>query len=321
MKRLYSLFLALAMALGVAAPAQAHGIESSLGPASATAAGYVSTGTQSFAGDKTFLGSTSITSLVMSGDQTIGSKATPTLTKTATTTTIATDIYSSATDSGTNPIGAFVARIGASTLGTTRPLFGFYNHTSEVMSLLPLSSGANSAINWGTQVNNGPTAFATRPVGTRLILYNSWNGSSAMDNAIGTMGSGVWIGGADNNSGCSWYSGITNTMTLTGAGRLTTTGARINKVRVATTSPIAVSATTDHYVFSKLAAPGAVAFTLPAGTTGLTFIVQDATGDAASNNITITPNAGTINGAATLVINTNWGAKTLTYSGTEWLAH
>lgn len=60
------LSLALAVSLALAAPAHAHGISTADGPASASAQGNVSTGTQSFAGDKTFLGLTSVTSFTMS---------------------------------------------------------------------------------------------------------------------------------------------------------------------------------------------------------------------------------------------------------------
>lgn len=46
--------------------------------------------------------------------------------------------------------------------------------------------------------------------------------------------------------------------------------------------------------------------------------VMDAKGDAATNNITITPAAGTINGAANVVVSAAWQCLRLVYSGTEW---
>lgn len=89
-------------------------------------------------------------------------------------------------------------------------------------------------------------------------------------------------------------------------------------VRVATTTPITVSNSSDCTVLAKLAAPGAVAVTLPAGVDGRVFIVGDQTGDAGTNNITITPNgAETINGSATYVINDNRGSVMLQYSTTN----
>lgn len=89
-------------------------------------------------------------------------------------------------------------------------------------------------------------------------------------------------------------------------------------VRVATASPVSVSATTDCVVVCKLTVPAAVAVSLPAGVAGRIYQIIDGTGDAATNNITITPNgAETINGGATYVINRNYGAVQLVYNATS----
>jgi hypothetical protein len=47
-------------------------------------------------------------------------------------------------------------------------------------------------------------------------------------------------------------------------------------------------------------------------------IIKDGKGDAATNNITVTPAAGTIDGSSTAVINTNYGSMQLIYNGTQW---
>ena len=88
--------------------------------------------------------------------------------------------------------------------------------------------------------------------------------------------------------------------------------------RVATATPVTVLAATDCVIISDLAAPGAVAVNLPAGVATQVFTVVDGKGDAGTNNITITPAAGTINGAATYVIDSNRAGVTLVYNGTEW---
>lgn len=64
----------------------------------------------------------------------------------------------------------------------------------------------------------------------------------------------------------------------------------------------------------------AVAVTLPAGANGHCVIVKDSTGAGASvNNITITAAGGTtIEGAATLVIDTDLASFTLVKNGTNW---
>jgi len=89
-------------------------------------------------------------------------------------------------------------------------------------------------------------------------------------------------------------------------------------IRVATTSPVTVSNTTDCVVAINRSSAAATAVTLPAGTDGRWFVIVDQKADAATNNITITPNgAETINGSATYVINQNNEGVILAYSATN----
>lgn len=97
-----------------------------------------------------------------------------------------------------------------------------------------------------------------------------------------------------------------------------TTNFQLVGMRVATTTPVTVQAASDCVVVTNLAAPGAVAVNLPAGVNGQYFIIVDGLGDAATNNITVTPAAGNINGSATYVINRDRGGVFLAYNGTEW---
>lgn len=117
--------------------------------------------------------------------------------------------------------------------------------------------------------------------------------------------------------------GITVTPTTgTGANTITisTAGTEILAVRVAVATPVAVVATTDEVVSIEVPGPVAVAVTLPAGVTGQVFYLKDGLGLAApATPITVTPAAGTIDGAATATINAPYGALTLVYSGTQWL--
>ena len=92
-------------------------------------------------------------------------------------------------------------------------------------------------------------------------------------------------------------------------------------IRICTTTPVTVSPTSDCTLVMLLSAPAASAVNLPAGVNGQLFIVVDGTGDAATNNITITPNgAETIQGAANLVMDHNRQVVILQYSttGTRW---
>lgn len=115
--------------------------------------------------------------------------------------------------------------------------------------------------------------------------------------------------------------GITVTPTTnTGATVITldATGPDILTLRVAVATPDAVLLT-DEVVVYEVPGPVAVASTLPAGVTGQVFYIKDGLGLAApATPITITPTAGTIDGAATATINAPYGALTLVYSGTEW---
>lgn len=116
-------------------------------------------------------------------------------------------------------------------------------------------------------------------------------------------------------------SGITVTPTTgTGSNTITisSTGADIVAVRIAVATPVAVLLT-DEVVSIEVPGPVAVAVTLPAGVTGQVFNIKDGLGLASpATPITITPAAGTIDGAATAVINVPYGSVTLVYSGVEW---
>lgn len=226
-------------------------------------------------------------------------------------------------DSGTNPIIALRARRGGSTDVSVRPLLQVQKGDgSPLLDLLPLNSGANSALSWGTQAGSAP-AFTTRSSGTRIVLGAAISGS-LVDYAIGAFGgatAGSWysVPSATSSYEHRWYAGTTNIATLRGDGQLTTTGSKVDKLRVALTTPVTVVAGTDYIVVSNLTTPGAVAVNLPATpATGLTYVIKDGKGDAAANNITITPAAGNIDGAGTLVIAANYGRAVLVYNGTEW---
>lgn len=116
--------------------------------------------------------------------------------------------------------------------------------------------------------------------------------------------------------------GITVTpTTATGATTLTisTVGPEILTVRVAVATPVTVVAATDEVVSVEVPDSVAVAVNLPAGVTGQVFYIKDGLGLAApATPITITPTAGTIDGAATATINAPFGSLTLVYSGVEW---
>ena len=108
--------------------------------------------------------------------------------------------------------------------------------------------------------------------------------------------------------------------TGTGANTITisATGPDILTVAVVTTTPVGV-VVTDEVISVEVPGPVAVAVNLPAGVTGQVFYIKDGLGLASpATPVTITPAAGTIDGAATATINVPYGALTLVYSGVEW---
>jgi hypothetical protein len=52
--------------------------------------------------------------------------------------------------------------------------------------------------------------------------------------------------------------------------------------------------------------------------TNQTHVIKDGKGDAGTNNITIVPAAGNIDGAANFVMNSNYQAVTVVYNGSQW---
>ena len=117
--------------------------------------------------------------------------------------------------------------------------------------------------------------------------------------------------------------GITVTPTTnTGATTITiaASGAAVADIRTAVATPITVVAATDNIIDVAVPGPVAVAVTLPAGVLGQQFTIKDGLGLASpATPITITPTAGTIDGAATATIDAPYGSLTFVYNGTQWL--
>lgn len=117
--------------------------------------------------------------------------------------------------------------------------------------------------------------------------------------------------------------GISITPT-TGTGANTVTiaqsGPQFVPVRIAVATPVTVVSATDEVISVEVPGPVAVAVNLPAGVTGQVFSIKDGLGLASpATPITITPAAGTIDGAATATINAPFGALTLVYDSVQWI--
>jgi hypothetical protein len=192
---------------------------------------------------------------------------------------------------------------------------------------IPVTNAANTwtgaAQIFGAGINHNGGTFQLN--GTRLTqIGNGYFTSYGQNLRFRTNDNGTPFDSyfETGNVGIGMSSGAGALLDVAGTGRIqgiATTGSGVVRAsRVATASPVTV-ATSDHYVFTKLTVAGAVAVNLPSSpTTGQVFIIKDAKGDAGANNVTITPAAGTIDGAASYVLNVNYGSVTLIYNGTEW---
>lgn len=120
-----------------------------------------------------------------------------------------------------------------------------------------------------------------------------------------------------NNNLTTLFSSTSGGFTVNGI--LTTKSGIIRNVRFITAAGAVTVATTDDIIIIDKTVGAATTVNLvSAPTKGTTFVIKDGKGDAAVNNITITPAAGTIDGAATFVINVNYGSVTVVASGNEW---
>jgi len=97
----------------------------------------------------------------------------------------------------------------------------------------------------------------------------------------------------------------------------------LDSIRVARTpvnfagSPF--TATNAQHLLGVDTSGGAITINLPAGTADKTFIIKDETGNASTNNVTIDGDlAETIDGAATLVLNSPYSAVMLYWNLTQW---
>jgi hypothetical protein len=89
------------------------------------------------------------------------------------------------------------------------------------------------------------------------------------------------------------------------------------RVILPSTTGAAVVVDGAEYVFSSTSG-GAATVNLGTPTTGRRIVVKDNDGNAATNNITVSPGSGTIDGQPNHVINTNWGSVTFIGNGTNW---
>lgn len=172
-----------------------------------------------------------------------------------------------------------------------------------------LTTSNNTAVGANALASNGGTS-------------NIGIGSGAGSAYTGTESSNILIG----NAGVIGESNVTRIGTQgsgTGqqtlcylAGVLTTTSGRVRNVTTPGAYPYTTLITDDFIKVDTSAARTIVPMAAPV--TGTTYIIKDTVGTAATFNITITPSGKNIDGAASHVINVNYGSVTIVYNSAEW---
>jgi hypothetical protein len=158
----------------------------------------------------------------------------------------------------------------------------------------------------GAIVNGGNTTGADISIGTndnKAFAFKVNNSTAMTISQSGNVGIGTTTPGAalDVNGSVKFRGGINAT------------------VRVVTAAGAITVATTDYIICVNKTVGAATTVNLPASpSTGDQYVIKDCKGDANTNNITITPNAGNIDGAATYVMTIPRQSIGIFYDGTQW---
>lgn len=167
--------------------------------------------------------------------------------------------------------------------------------------------GTNVTITPSVGPPNTLTISATAGGGGVSSVTNS-DGSLTISPTTGAVIASLNLGNAN-----TWTAKQTfNSSTVFGSG--------LNlKLRLVTAAGAITVTTSDYVIVVKKTLGAATTVDLPTSpTSGDTYVIKDGKGDAHTNNITLVPASGTIDGASTFVMNTNYASKEVTYNGTEW---
>lgn len=153
-------------------------------------------------------------------------------------------------------------------------------------------------------------AVALSPANANVVLSPTGTGVVTINPATAGTLNNVAIGGSTPLAGAF--------TTLSATGIATFTGGMRWGVRVVVAAGAITLTNADVVVVANKTVGAATVVNLPAGVANQVFVIKDGKGDANSNNLTVTPAAGTIDGAATYVMNVAYQSVTLVYSGTQW---
>ena len=203
--------------------------------------------------------------------------------------------------------GAILADGGAPAPSATIDTTNAANLTSGVLSA---NRGGAGAINGALKANGaGVVSVASCADLADDAPSCATDTTNATNIASGTLADGRLSSNIPLKNGNNTFSGVT---TWTGS-------IRVPMRTVTAAGAITVSATTDYFICVNKTSGAPTTVNLPASpAAGATYLIKDCKGDAATNNITITPAAGTIDGASTFVMNISRQSASVTYNSAEW---
>ena len=180
--------------------------------------------------------------------------------------------------------------------------------SNAATGLIFSGSGGNSYL-INSYISSGSSTALTINVGGTLQVANSFINSNNTTAAI-------------SGSGVIQYSNISFGPT-SNASTITTTTQQIfqsNNTYPRTATAVSYAVLSTDYIIAVTSNAAARTITLPAApSTNQVFIIKDEAGTAQSaNNITVSGNGSNIDGAATFVINTNFGSLSVYFNGTQY---
>lgn len=241
-----------------------------------------------------------------------------------------------------NPTGSLAnaegITLGASLAFSGTTLICSTATTSQLACVKP--DGTSIAINGSGVISVIGSPATTMTVGTTTIS-GGVNSDCLYDNAgvLGVQSCGTATSIADGSTTIT--SGVNGTFLINNSGVLghqslpalavvwtaaeTFNGGLLAKRRTVTSGSTDTVLATDYLIAIDKAsgsATGETLFACASGIDGQIYIFKDEKGDAATNNITITPASGTIEGASTAVMNSNGASLTVQCDGstTNWVA-
>lgn len=211
-----------------------------------------------------------------------------------------------ASGNGAALTGLLWSQIGSTP--TTLAGYGITNalSTSLTNTLIWVGNGSGNAaqvaVSGDCTLANTGALICTKSNGTAF-------GTAAFDNT-GTSGATIpLLNGNNTESGNNVHTGAE---TFNGT-------IRVASRTITASGAVTVSGTADYFICVNKGTGAATAVNLPGSpATGLTYLIKDCKGDASTNNITVTPAAGNIDGSGTYVISNNYGSVSVTYNGASW---